>query len=190
MQSIESNVLTASLFKLERLAETWTQDWLNTNERPRKVISGITFLNAIKHRLELSWMCHLQHKLPTMTCTKRYTTLEQQPLSEPISTAACPLLTTHNANERHQQPIDRSDKTATNTTFRFRWPITFRKNWSIQTTARGNSTILTLKMTTTYVVVPSVTNTSLSETTLTRTITRQTSILMLFNSQFDWPTYY
>ena len=30
-----------------KLAETWRQDWLNTNEQPRTVISGITYLNTI-----------------------------------------------------------------------------------------------------------------------------------------------
>ena len=44
-QCTESNVLTGRLLILGRLAET--QDWLNTNERPRAVISGITFLNII-----------------------------------------------------------------------------------------------------------------------------------------------
>ena len=43
----ESSVLTVRLLILGRLAETWRQDWLNTNERPRTVISGITFLNTI-----------------------------------------------------------------------------------------------------------------------------------------------
>ena len=43
----ESNVLAVRLLILGRLAETWRKDWLNTNERTRMVIPGITFLNTL-----------------------------------------------------------------------------------------------------------------------------------------------
>ena len=36
----ESSVLAVRLLILGRLAETWRQDWLNTNEPPRMVISS------------------------------------------------------------------------------------------------------------------------------------------------------
>ena len=137
------------------------------------VISGITFLNAIKHRLELCLMYHLQHKLPTTTGTSRYTNLEQHQSSKRTDiNCRLPLINdsymTSNANERHQQPIDRSNsKTATNTNhcnFQVSMTNHISKNLISPNHGQRHSTIiLTLKMTTTYVVEPSVTNTSLSE---------------------------
>ena len=136
------------------------------------VISGITFLNAIKHRLELCLMYHLQHKLPTTTGTSRYTNLEQHQSSKRTDiNCRLPLTNdsymTSNANERHQQPIDRSNsKTATNTNhcnFQVLMTNHISKKLISPNHGQRHSTILTLKMTTTYVVEPSVTNTSLSE---------------------------
>ena len=63
----ESNVLTSRLLIWEGLAETWKQDWQNTNERPRTVISGITFLNTITYSA---------HKLPTTTMVTFHLTLK------------------------------------------------------------------------------------------------------------------
>ena len=83
----ESIVLTVRLLILERLAETWTQNWLNTNERPRTVISGITFLDTIdrtKHKI--NWdsaecVTYSTNYQPWLTLESWYTNSEQELLN-------------------------------------------------------------------------------------------------------------
>ena len=78
---------------LGTLAETWKQDWLNTNEPPN-FISGITFLNTI----ELT-----KHKINSAECVTYSTNFQQwltleswyTKTSKPMSTATCTLQTTH-----------------------------------------------------------------------------------------------
>ena len=144
-QCTESNVLTARLPVLGRLAETWETDWLNTNKRTRTGISGIKLLNTIdyklntKYRLGLCWMRHLQHKLlyqQWLTLESWYTNSEQEPLNQCQQPPAPYKQLTHDLKRNwHTSTNNRQIKTTTDQSLQR--SITSRQNWPIQITTRG-----------------------------------------------------
>ena len=119
----ESKVLTVRLLILGRLAETWKEHWLNTNKRPRMVISGITFLNTIEQlNTKLTGTALLNVSLTAQTTNNGWTRT-----SEPMSTASYLHLTNGSYMTSNKTDIPHTSWTNSNKHVHSRWMLFIKR---------------------------------------------------------------